>query len=66
MWWARLANVAGVQYKERDPAKQQLWDMMTRDSETGIVLVCVGGLAGAVRLPVEVWLGKRKSPRSSM
>jgi hypothetical protein len=48
-------------YKERDPAERQLWDMMTR--ETGIVLECVGRQAGAGGLPVEIWLGKRKSPR---
>ena len=48
-------------YKERDPAERQLWDMMTR--ETGIVLECVGRKAGAGGLPVEIWLGKRKSLR---
>lgn len=51
-------------YKERDPAERQLWDMMVR--ETGIVLVCVGRLAGAGGLPVEIWLGKRKNLGSSM
>ena len=48
-------------YKERDPAERQLWDMMTR--ETGIVLECVGRQSGAGGLPVEIWLGKRKSQR---
>ncbi|KAI0251413.1 putative methyltransferase-domain-containing protein [Lactifluus subvellereus] len=47
-------------YKERDPAERQLWDMMAR--ETGVVLECVGKLAGAGGLPVEIWLGK-KGPR---
>lgn len=46
-------------YKERDPAERELWDMMTR--ETGVVLECVGRQAGAGGLPVEIWLGKRKS-----
>ena len=50
-------------YKERDPAERQLWDMMVR--ETGIVLVCVGRLAGAGGFPVEIWLGKRKNLGSS-
>jgi hypothetical protein len=48
-------------YKERDPAERQLWDVMTR--ETDIVLECVGRQAGAGGLPVEIWLGKRKSLR---
>jgi hypothetical protein len=48
-------------YKERDPAERLLWDMMTR--ETGIVLECVGRQAGAGGVPVEIWLGKRKSLR---
>jgi hypothetical protein len=48
-------------YKERDPAERLLWDMMTR--ETGVVLKCVGRQAGAGGLPVEIWLGKRKSLR---
>jgi hypothetical protein len=48
-------------YKERDPAERQLWDMMR--SETGIVLECVWRQAGAGRLPIEIWLGKRKSLR---
>jgi hypothetical protein len=46
-------------YKERDPAERLLWDMMTR--ETGVVLECVARQAGAGGLPVEIWLGKRKS-----
>ncbi len=48
-------------YKERDPAERQLWDMVTQ--ETGVVLECVGKQAGAGGLPVEIWLGKRKSIR---
>ena len=47
-------------YKERDPAERQLWDMMARDSEMGVVLECVGKQAGAGGLPVEIWLGKRR------
>jgi len=46
-------------YKERDPAERQLWDMMAR--ETGVVLECVGKQAGGGGLPVEVWLGRRRS-----
>jgi len=34
-------------YKERDPAERQLWDMMMRETGPGIVLVCVGRIAGA-------------------
>jgi hypothetical protein len=48
-------------YKERDPEERQLWDMMSR--ETGIVLECVGRQAGVGGLPVEIWLGKKKSSR---
>jgi hypothetical protein len=48
-------------YRERDPAERRLWDMMR--SETGTVLECVGRQAGAGRLPIEIWLGKRKSLR---
>ena len=47
-------------YKERDPAERQLWDMMARDLEMGVVLECVGKQAGAGGLPVEIWLGKRR------
>jgi len=46
-------------YKERDPAERQLWDMMAR--ETGVVLECVGKLVGAGGLPVDIWLGKRRT-----
>ena len=46
-------------FKERDPAERLLWDMITR--ETGIVLECVWKQAGVGGLPVEIWLGKRKS-----
>src|SRR6266404_4560521 len=48
-------------YKERDAAERQLWDMVT--NEMGVVLECVGKQAGAGGLPVEIWLGKRKSIR---
>jgi hypothetical protein len=48
-------------YKERDPAERWLWDTMPR--ETGIVLERAGRQAGAGGLPVEIWLGKRKSLR---
>ena len=48
-------------YKERDPAERLLWDLMAR--ETDVVLECVGRQAGAGGLPVEIWLGKRKSLR---
>lgn len=54
IWCARPASVAGVQYKDHDPAERQQ-DMMTR--ETGIiVLVCVRRLARVGGFPVEVWL----------
>lgn len=59
--WHGSEPLVLLAYKERDPAERQLWDMMTR--ETGIVLECVGRQAGAGGLPVEIWLGERKSIR---
>jgi hypothetical protein len=59
--WHDSGPLMLLAYKERDSAERQLWDMMAR--ETDIVLECVGKQAGAGGLPVEIWLGKRRSSR---